>query len=349
MQLLQVAAGFHMFFRFCDAACLHKIRGVALMDIEKMNSVLAVARNQSFSEAAAEISLSQSSVTKHVLSIEKELGITIFRRSNTSKSVHLTNDGMTFLKYAQDIVDLYQKMSDDLKNRLSSPKVSMTINMIPMPGTFNHASILSSFYYSNPEVHLKTIQKSASDVMDALLNKEADAAIFRPLFDRGVALPPDSWLYDARINIFEICSNPPLIALSESHRLANREALTLGDLREESFLVQRPVSSAENQRGSVRYNLFVQSCVNEGFEPKVLPNIDQHNHLQGETILNLVAKGVGIMLINAKMPPHIAGAKLIPLLGLTWEAKTAVAAVKGHRPKLVEKLVACLEQMSNHP
>lgn len=312
------------------------------MDIDKMISVLAVARTNSFSEAAVDVSLSQSSVTKHVLSVEKELDITIFKRSNTSKSVTLTNDGKIFVKYAQEISEIYQKMYNQIKNLPNDTKISMIVNMIPMPGTFNRSSILSTFFYKNPEISLTIVQKGTQDILSALLNKEIDAAIFRPLFDRGVVLPPDSWLYDARINIFDICNNPAFVATSEKHRLANRHSLTLKDLKDENFLLQRPMAPS-----TARYDLFIKSCINEGFEPRVLPNIDPHNALQGETNLNLVAKGVGIMLINAKMPINIPGVKLIPLLGLSWEAKTAVAALKGHRTKLVEKLVSCLMEMNN--
>jgi DNA-binding transcriptional LysR family regulator len=318
-----------------------------VMDIEKMRSVLAVAKAHSFSEAAFDTSLSQSSVTKHVLSVEAELGVTIFTRSNTSKSVQLTSDGKIFIRYAQEISELYQKMYNQLKKLPSDKKTPMVVNMIPMPGTFNYSSILSTFFYKNPEISLTLVQKYTPDVLSALLNKEIDAAIFRPIFAGGVVLPPDSWFYDARIDIFDICDNPAFVAAGETHRLADRSSLTLKDIKNENILVQRPISSGSRSYSSVRYELFVQSCVNEGFEPKIFSNIDSHGVLQGETNLNLVAKGVGIMLINAKMPNNISGIRLIPLLGLTWEAKTAVAALKDHRVKLVEKLISCLREMAS--
>jgi DNA-binding transcriptional LysR family regulator len=322
------------------------IQRMVQMDTEKMSSVLAVARTRSFSEAAVEISLSQSSVTKHVLSVEKELGITIFSRAKTSRSVNLTNEGMIFVKYAQEILELYQKMSDQLIHHSHSVKASMTIYMMPMPGVFNRSSILSSFYCDHPDIQLKTTAKNTAELLPALLNKEIDAAVYRPLFSRDAVLQPDAWLYDPRLDAFEICGNPALVAVSEKHRLADHSGLTIKDLRNETFLVQRPVTPGS----SPRYDLFVRSCLDEGFDPKILPNIDQHSQLQGETILSLVAKGVGVMLINAKMPSHLPGLRLIPLLGLTWEAKTAVAAVKGHRPKLVDQLVSCLRQMAgDHP
>lgn len=315
------------------------------MDIDKMKSVLAVARTHSFSEAAVEISLSQSSVTKHVLSVEAELGVSIFSRSNTSKSVALTDDGQVFVKYAQEILELYESMYKQIKKLPGDEKIPMVVNMIPMPGTFSHPSILSTFFYKNPDISLTIVQKRTQDVMAALLNKEIDAAIFRPIFDRDVVLPPDSWLYDARIDVFDICENPAFVATGETHRLADRDSLTLKDLKEEKFLVQRPIP-AGGAGLPIRYELFIKSCLKEGFEPQILPNIDSHSVLQGETNLNLVAKGVGVMLLNAKMPDNIPGVRLIPLLGLSWQAKTAVAALKGHRGKLVKKLVSCLREMA---
>lgn len=313
------------------------------MDIDKIKSVLAVAQTHSFSEAANDISLSQSSVTKHVLSIEKELDITIFKRSNISKSVTLTNDGKIFIKYAQEILGAYLRMHKEIKNLPDDQKIPMVVNTIPMPGIFSRSSILSTYFYKNPKISLIFVQKRQKDILPALLSKEIDAAIFRPLLDKGAVLPPDLWLYDARIDIFEICANPALVATSDSHHLANRHSLTLKDLKDEKFLLQRPTSSDPN--GVIRYDLFLKSCINEGFEPKILPDIDPHG-LQSEVNLDLVAKGAGVMIINVKMPKNMNGIRLIPLHGLSWEAKTAVAALKGHNTKLVEKLVSCLKEMS---
>ncbi len=314
------------------------------MDINKIKSVLAVAQTNSFSEAANDISLSQSSVTKHVLSIEKELDIAIFKRSNISKSVTLTNDGKIFIKYAQEIMDAYLKMYKEIKDSSADQKISMIVNTIPMPGVFRRSSILSTYFFKNPNISLIFVQKHQKDILTALLNKEISAAIFRPLLDHGVVLPPDLWLYDARIDIFEICDNPTLVATSDKHYLANHKSLTLKDLKDENFLLQRPMSSDSN--GVIRYDLFLKSCINEGFKPKILPDIDP-NGLQSEVNLDLVAKNVGVMIINVKMPKIMNGIRLIPLKGLSWEAKTVVAALKGNNTKLVESLVSCLREMSD--
>ena len=52
--------------------------------------------------AAEELYISQSSLSKHIMSIEKELGHSLFNR--TTRKVSLTSFGKTYLPYAQRIV-----------------------------------------------------------------------------------------------------------------------------------------------------------------------------------------------------------------------------------------------------
>jgi DNA-binding transcriptional LysR family regulator len=317
------------------------------MDIEKINTVLAVAHTHSFSEAALDINLSQSSVTKHVLSVERELNTPLFLRTNTHKSVELTDAGKTFIEYGRQISDLYQELSDKISKRPTKVKTSLTLNMIPMPGIFSQASILSTVYLKHPDLSVSITRKSLRDVLKALQNREMDAAVFRPIFENGEVLPPESLLYHHDIVIHEICANPAIIAVNKEHRLAGCPFVTLPELKHERFLVQSPNSPGKNMQVSSRVSRFIQSCVHEGFEPIILPNIDPTGIHQGETNINLVARGVGVMLINVKMPRNIPNVELIPLHGLTWEAKTVLASLKGYRTKVIQQLVACLREMTN--
>src|SRR5690606_21206130 len=55
----------------------------------------AVARHQSFSAAAQELSLTQSAVSRQINALEKQLGIALFERS--SRHVVLSEAGRTYL------------------------------------------------------------------------------------------------------------------------------------------------------------------------------------------------------------------------------------------------------------
>ena len=61
------------------------------MEISQLRAVLAIAKSHSFSRAAQELYLSQSTLSLQVAKLEKELGVTLFYR--TTRTVHLTEAG----------------------------------------------------------------------------------------------------------------------------------------------------------------------------------------------------------------------------------------------------------------
>lgn len=64
------------------------------MDLTKIECFLSVVENQNFSLAAEQISLSQSSVSKHILQMERELGVQLLERnSQHTRKVVLTEAG----------------------------------------------------------------------------------------------------------------------------------------------------------------------------------------------------------------------------------------------------------------
>ena len=73
------------------------------MTIQQCRYVLEIAKNGSFSEAAKQLFIAQSSLSMSVKSLENELGIKIFERQGTG--VYLTEDGSEFIKYATQICE----------------------------------------------------------------------------------------------------------------------------------------------------------------------------------------------------------------------------------------------------
>ncbi len=63
-----------------------------------MRSFVAVANAESFSAAASQIGVTQSTISKQIVALERHLGTQLFRR--TTRSLALTADGMLFLEGA---------------------------------------------------------------------------------------------------------------------------------------------------------------------------------------------------------------------------------------------------------
>ena len=73
------------------------------MELKQVTYFLTVAELGSFSSAADHLYISQSSLSKQIMALEKELGIELFDRSK--RNIVVTEAGATFRKHAQRIND----------------------------------------------------------------------------------------------------------------------------------------------------------------------------------------------------------------------------------------------------
>lgn len=78
------------------------------MTIQQCRYVLQIVRDGSFSMAAKRLYVAQSTLSTGVIDLERELDISIFDRS--VRGAVLTEEGAEFMGYAQDIVELADRV-----------------------------------------------------------------------------------------------------------------------------------------------------------------------------------------------------------------------------------------------
>ena len=74
------------------------------MEIDYLYEFSVIAQMGSFSDAVDELNISQSSLSKHIIYLEKELDIQLFNR--TTRSVRLSEAGKKILPYARQIYEI---------------------------------------------------------------------------------------------------------------------------------------------------------------------------------------------------------------------------------------------------
>ena len=80
------------------------------MTLQQLRYAVAIAEKSSISEAAASLFVAQPSLTKSLHSLEKEMGLMIFRR--TSKGIAVTREGEEFLGYARQVIEQADLMEE---------------------------------------------------------------------------------------------------------------------------------------------------------------------------------------------------------------------------------------------
>lgn len=79
------------------------------MDFEKIRELAKFADNLNFTETAREMHVSQSSLSRHIHDMERELGVTLVNRSATGENT-LTAAGRTYLESAVPLVQSHDRL-----------------------------------------------------------------------------------------------------------------------------------------------------------------------------------------------------------------------------------------------
>jgi DNA-binding transcriptional LysR family regulator len=77
-----------------------------MLDLQHLKTFRVAAVTQSFTRAAAVLGCCQSTVTTHIMALERELGVCLFVRNRFSKTVVLTDQGRQALEYAGRLLAL---------------------------------------------------------------------------------------------------------------------------------------------------------------------------------------------------------------------------------------------------
>ncbi|WP_374624148.1 LysR substrate-binding domain-containing protein [Pandoraea sp.] len=193
------------------------------MDIKQMRYFLAVAQEGHFGRAAARLNMAQPPLTRHIHTLEAQLGTPLFVR--TPKGATLTAAGQTLLAEVPNILSLARRAEEQTRlageghiGRLDVGIFSSGIlNVIPR--------LLASFHTDRPEVKIGLHNLSKTEQIAAL--RERRIAIG---FNRLIPDEPD-------IVVDWIHREPFLVALYEGHPLCKRAALTLADLDNERMIL----------------------------------------------------------------------------------------------------------------
>jgi LysR family transcriptional regulator, transcription activator of glutamate synthase operon len=257
------------------------------MEIRQIQYFLSIAGNGSFSSAAEELYISQSSLSKQIIALEKELGFPLFDRSK--RKIAITPAGETFLKHARSLNEAYQVMMSELGEHKTAP--SLSIVAIPVIAQYGITSYFVQFENTYPDINLILEEREAASILPAMNNHQYDLAFIR-----------DNYLDGEIYTSVEVSKDKLLAVVSRKHRYAERASISLAELSSENFIMF--------DKGTIVHELTVDACRQAGFEPRIF-----YASLRVESILGLVSSNSGIALMMEKIfdyhkPPDVVS---IPL------------------------------------
>lgn len=240
------------------------------MELHQLRYFCAVADTGSFSRAAEQSHVSQPSLSQQIIKLEDELGARLFDR--LGRSVRLTEPGKTFLPRARAVLHELEAARGDVADQKDSTSGTVTIGVIPTVAPYFLPHRLASFSKRFPQVHLTVVEEITPALLEQVRHSKADLAV--------LALP-------IRGNEFEalpLFTERLFAVLPPRHKLAKRSAISLKDLRSESFLLLRD--------GHCFRDTAVAACDRARLTPRVTFESGQFSSLLG-----MVGAGMGVSIV----------------------------------------------------
>jgi DNA-binding transcriptional LysR family regulator len=138
-----------------------------------MNVFVRVAHNGSFVGGARDLSISRAMTTKHIMDLEKKLGVRLFNR--TTRQLSLTEIGSAYLDRCQQVLSDINEMEASVSHMHTEPQGTLRLSAPTFFGTSYITPALSEFIELHPKLDIDLIlQSNPSNLIDSGI----DIAIF---------------------------------------------------------------------------------------------------------------------------------------------------------------------------
>lgn len=247
------------------------------MNSKELQYVLKIAEEQSISNAAKKLFISQSTLSHALSKIESSLGAPLFDRSTIP--LRLTNTGSLFIAAADKILGLEKELYQQINDIANSKRGTFVIGMTHLAERYYLPMVLPQFHKKYPGIDIVVRVASLASLETMLVKHLIDFAIIIPLDNPQIEFRP---IFDMDV----------LLALPVDHPLSRKHAgspeeyreLALAELRDDEFIFLQP--------GRKLRETALEACKAAGFTPNIAIEVTTLDAAHA-----LVAEGFGAAFI----------------------------------------------------
>ena len=245
-----------------------------LFDIRRLALLLEVVEQGSITAAAELRMYSPSAVSQQLRKLEQEVGQPLLNRR--SRGVVPTEAGQMLAGHARKIVRQMQAAQSDLNQIAGLKRGSLTVGTFPtLAGSFMPI-VIRAFKKRYPAIGL-SLRSARFDELVADLESGITGLCL--LWDY-----PWNPFHDDSIRVTEVFRESTVVLVARGHRLAEREQITMEDLRNESWIVRAEAHPA--------VEVLQRSAHEAGFEPAIAFLANDYQEAQA-----MVSVGMGVAMV----------------------------------------------------
>ena len=261
------------------------------MNLRDLKYLVALADHKHFGRAAAACYVSQPTLSTQIKKLEDELGVPLVERA--PRKVMLTPAGRDAAERARRIVAEVEQMKEAARRSQDPEAGTVRLGMFPTLGPYLLPHVVPRIRARFPHLELLLVEEKSDVLLSRLREGKLDAGL--------LALP----VADDQLHTEFLFEEPFVLAVPESHPLAQRGSLTLAELSHQQLLLLEDGHCLREQALDV--------CRLSGANEK-----SEFRATSLETLRQMVAADVGITLLPAlAVKPPVARSPNIHLLGFS--------------------------------
>lgn len=146
------------------------------MELRVLRYFLEVAKEQSFTNAAKQLHITQPTLSRQLALLEEELGTTLFNRNG--HGITLTEDGLLLKRRALEMIDLEDKLKADFKSDSEIVEGSITIGCGEFWAVETLAAVCKAYKEKYPKVQIAIHTATADKVHEMMEKGLVDIGLF---------------------------------------------------------------------------------------------------------------------------------------------------------------------------
>ena len=200
------------------------------MTLQQLKYVTTIANIGSISEAAKRLFVSQPSLTKAIKELEKEMGITIFDRTN--KGITVSKEGERFLGYARQVLEQAALLEEQYKSQ-SGGKKQFSVSTQHYSFAVNaFVELLKGADIDQYDVSLRETQ--TYEIIDDVAHMKSEIGLlYYNDFNRPVL---EKLIHTNELTFTELFTAHPHIFIGKNHPLANKDVVSMDELEEYPYI-----------------------------------------------------------------------------------------------------------------
>jgi DNA-binding transcriptional LysR family regulator len=276
-----------------------------MINFTQLRGFYQVAKNLNFTAAAGELFVSQPAVTAQIKLFEDYCKLKLFKKRG--RNIYLTDEGNTLYEYAIKIFEYEREIENLIEDMRKLKRGTLRLGTTKTYARYFMPFLISRFHKSYPQIKIHLDEGSSLDMCNSLFTFKNELAIIAKAIDN-----PD-------ICLMPFSQEELIIILSPSHRLVNKETVSIREIARE------PIIMKEN--GSGTRKLVCELFAKNRLTPNIL--VETSNT---EFIKQLVARKYGIsFLVKAAVEKELKEENLasVSIEGRKIFLDVSIAYLKG--------------------